>query len=109
MGTNYQWDLGFGWGRNQSLVESIAGAQFLFTGSSFIGTVAMAGQPLGAIRGLGWIRCGVTPTDYLTDNYPAAAAACQEQGEGHALLDDGTNGCATPACPAAIRQPAHPG
>ncbi len=32
MGTNYQWDLGFGWGRNQSLVEHSPGAQFLFTG-----------------------------------------------------------------------------
>ncbi len=99
MGTNYQWDLGFGWGRNQSLVENIAGAQFLFTGSSFIGTVAMVGQPLGVIRGLGWIRCGVTPTDYLTDNYPAAAAACQGKPKGTLYVDDGTNGCANAGMP----------
>jgi TonB-linked SusC/RagA family outer membrane protein len=101
MGSNYQWDLGFGWGRNQSVVESIAGAQFLFTGSSFIGTVAMQGQPLGAIRGLGWIRCGVTPTDYLQANYPAAAAACNGAPKGALYIDDGTSGggCANAGMP----------
>jgi hypothetical protein len=95
MGTNYQWDLGFGWGRNQSLVENIAGAQFLFTGSSFIGTVAMVGQPLGVIRGLGWVRCGITPDDYL----PTLAAACQGKPKGTLYIDDGTNGCANAGMP----------
>jgi TonB-linked SusC/RagA family outer membrane protein len=99
MGTNYQWDLGFGWGKNQSLVENIAGAQFLFTGSSFIGTVAAVGQPLGAIRGTGWIRCGVTPTKYLQDNFPVAAAACQGKSKGTLYIDDGTNGCANAGMP----------
>jgi len=60
--TTYGWDVGLGWARNRSLAVSIAGAQFLpidnFSGHTE--NVAMVGQPLGVMRGLGWIRCGIT-------------------------------------------------
>ena len=92
---NYSWDLGLGWGRNQSLVENIAGADFLFTGGAFIGTVAMKGQPLGVIRSEGWVRCGITADDYL----PTLAAACAGKPKGTLYIDDGTNGCADAGMP----------
>src|SRR6185436_16286576 len=58
----YSWDIGMGWARNRSLAVSIAGAEFLpidnFSGHTE--NVAMVGQPLGVMRGLGWIRCGIS-------------------------------------------------
>jgi TonB-linked SusC/RagA family outer membrane protein len=93
--TNYSWDIGLGWGRNQSLVESIAGADFLFTGSAFVGTVAKVGYPLGVIRSEGWVRCGITADDFL----PTLAAACAGKPKGTLYIDDGNNGCAAAGMP----------
>src|SRR6185503_19753038 len=56
----YSWSIGAGWGRNMSLVDSIAGAEFLNTGTVFITPVAQVGRPLGVYRGFGWIRCGIS-------------------------------------------------
>ena len=59
--TNYQLGRsGMGWGKNQSLVKDIAGADFLYLGQAFIGNVAKVGYPLGVVRGYGWIRCGIS-------------------------------------------------
>src|SRR6185503_3379801 len=60
---NYSWDVGFGWGRNLSNVDSLAGAQFLTTDNFLIKTVAQVGYPLGSIRSLGWARCGISAPD----------------------------------------------
>ena len=85
---NYSWDIGAGWARNQSLVENLAGAEFLFTGSAFIGTVAQKGLPLGSIRGEGWIRCGVTdPKGAGFD----LATPCAGKPTGTLYIDDGSN------------------
>ncbi|MFL5612055.1 MAG: SusC/RagA family TonB-linked outer membrane protein [Gemmatimonadaceae bacterium] len=94
---NYAWDIGLGWGRNQSLVNNIAGAQFLFTGSSFIGTVAQVGLPLGAIRGEGWVRCGVSPDDVVPGI--SLATACAGKPKGTLFIDNGTNCSPDPGMP----------
>ncbi|HEV8499266.1 MAG TPA: SusC/RagA family TonB-linked outer membrane protein [Gemmatimonadaceae bacterium] len=94
--TNYSWDVGLGWGRNQSLVESIAGADFLFTGSAFVGTVAKVGYPLGVIRSEGWVRCGITSEDVMPT---PAVAACAGKPKGTLYIDDGNNGCAAAGMP----------
>jgi hypothetical protein len=92
--STYSWDLGLGWARNRSLAVSIAGAEFLaidnFSGHTE--NVAMVGQPLGVMRGLGWIRCGITnPADY--PNVPLAQA-CAGAPKGALYIDDGTH-CVT--------------
>jgi hypothetical protein len=94
---NYSWDIGLGWGRNQSRVDSIAGAQFLFTGSSFIGTVAQVGYPLGVIRGEGWVRCGVSPNDVIPG--VSLNTVCAGKPKGTLYIDDGTNCSPDPGMP----------
>jgi TonB-linked SusC/RagA family outer membrane protein len=86
---NYAWDIGLGWGRNQSVVENIAGADYLFTGSAFIGTVAKIGYPLGVIRGEGWVRCGVSPDDVVPG--VSLATVCAGKPKGTLYIDDGNN------------------
>ncbi|HEY2853802.1 MAG TPA: SusC/RagA family TonB-linked outer membrane protein [Gemmatimonadaceae bacterium] len=87
--TTYGWDIGMGWARNHSLAVSIAGAQFLpidnFSGHTE--NVAMVGQPLGVMRGLGWIRCGVT--NYA--DYPALnlAQVCAGAPKGALYINNG--------------------
>lgn len=100
----YSWSVGAGWGRNQSLVKDIAGADFLYTGSVFIGTVAQEGLPLGVYRGYGWIRCGITD-ETATGPYPFIADDCAGQQKGTLYIDDGTNGCAEPGMPCADDNP----
>jgi hypothetical protein len=94
---NYSWDIGLGWGRNQSLVRSIAGADFLFTGSSFIGTVAKEGYPLGVIRGEGWVRCGISP-DNVLGTVPLSTY-CNGKPTGALYIDDGSNCAPDPGMP----------
>ena len=57
---NYAWDIGIGWGRNTSNVDTLSGAQFLLTDNVLVKTVAQQGYPLGVIRSLGWVRCGIS-------------------------------------------------
>ena len=93
----YGWDLGFGWARNRSLVKSIAGADFLVTDFFLEQTVAKVGFPLGVIRGLGFIRCGMTnPASYPDLNL---AAVCAGQPFGATYIDDGTNCSRDPGMP----------
>ncbi len=106
--TNWSWDLGFGWGRNLSLVKDIAGAQYLYTGSSFIGTVAAVGYPLGEIRGLGWVRCGLTDPSTL-DYKSAFTAACAGKKTGTLFIDDGSNCSPDPGMPCADDTPRYLG
>ena len=87
----YSWDVGMGWARNRSLAVSIAGAEFLpidnFSGHTE--NVAMVGQPLGVMRGLGWIRCGVSNyADYPNLNL---AQVCAGAPKGALYIDDGTH------------------
>ncbi|HZI41692.1 MAG TPA: SusC/RagA family TonB-linked outer membrane protein, partial [Gemmatimonadaceae bacterium] len=60
--STYSWDIGAGWARNRSLAVSIAGAEYLpidnFSGHTK--NVALVGQQLGVMYGLGWMRCGIT-------------------------------------------------
>src|SRR5690349_7710988 len=89
--TTYGWDVGMGWARNRSLAVSIAGAEFLpidnFSGHTE--NVAMVGQQLGVMRGLGWIRCGITNYAEYT-NIPLAQA-CAGAPKGALYIDDGTH------------------
>ncbi|HEY2378542.1 MAG TPA: SusC/RagA family TonB-linked outer membrane protein [Gemmatimonadaceae bacterium] len=94
---NYAWDIGLGWGRNQSLVQNIAGAQFLFTGSAFVGTVAQVGYPLGVIRGEGWVRCGISPNDVIPG--VDLSAVCSGKPKGTLYIDDGSNCSPDPGMP----------
>lgn len=83
----YSWTVGAGYGRNQSKVLDIAGAEFLNTGAVFVSTVAQKGLPMGVLRGFGWIRCGITDETA----YPFIAADCAGKPKGTLYIDDGSN------------------
>jgi TonB-linked SusC/RagA family outer membrane protein len=96
--TNYSWDIGLGWGRNLSNVDALQGAQFLLTDNGLEQTVAQVGFPLGVIRSLGWVRCGVSPNDAIDG--VDLAAACKGAKKGAVYLDDGTHdGCGDAGMP----------
>jgi len=89
---NYAWDLGIGWGRNLSNVDTLAGALFLTTDNFLIKTVAQQGYPLGAIRSLGWVRCGISANDAIPG--VDLNQVCAGKAKGTVYLDDGTHdGC----------------
>jgi hypothetical protein len=97
----YSWDVGVGWARNRSLAESIAGAAFLpidnFSGHTE--NVAMVGEQLGVMRGLGWVRCGLS--NYA--DFPALnlEQLCAGQPAGATYIDDGTHCSPQPGMPCA--------
>ena len=101
---NYSWELGAGWGRNQSLVNSISGAEFLLTDNVLLNTVAQEGYQLGVFRGNGWVRCGLTdPTAYPELNL---AQVCAGKPSGAIYIADATaasnsNQCVQPGMPCA--------
>ncbi len=86
---NYAWDIGFGWARNRSNVDSLAGAQFLLTDNGLLKTVAQQGFQLGVIRSLGWVRCGISPNDAIAG--VDLAQACLGAKKGALYLSDGTH------------------
>ena len=57
---NVGWDVNVNWSRNQSLVVSLLGAQYVGAGASFSGGVysAVVGQPYGVIMGQNFAICG---------------------------------------------------
>jgi len=56
----YSWEVGVQWARNRNKVLSLApGIDFIVIGD-FNNQVAMPGQPLGALLGTGFLRCGVS-------------------------------------------------
>jgi TonB-linked SusC/RagA family outer membrane protein len=95
--TNYSWDIGAGWGHTRSHVVSIAGAQYLYTGSAFIGTVVDSGYPIGVIRGLGFVRCGASPDNAIPG--VDLKAACAGKAPGTLFIDNGTNCSPNPGMP----------
>lgn len=86
---NYSWDLGFGWARNRSNVDTLAGAQFLLTDNNLISTVAQQGYPLGVVRSIGWVRCGISPNDAIAG--VDLSKACAGAKKGALYISDGTN------------------
>ena len=96
----YSWDVGMGWARNRSLAVSIAGASFLpidnFSGHTE--NVAMVGQPLGVMRGLGWVRCGIS--NYADFPQLNLAQVCAGKPYGAVYIDDGSH-CVQPGMPCA--------
>ena len=82
------WDVGFGWARNQSLVEDIAGADFLLIDNATVSIVAKKGYPLGVIYGYGMVRCGLSDPDEVA----GLAAACAGKPTGTLYIDDGLPG-----------------
>jgi TonB-linked SusC/RagA family outer membrane protein len=96
---NYSWEIGLGWGRNTSNVDTLAGAQFLpidnFSGH--LQNVAMTGQPLGVMRGLGWVRCGSSPDDAIPG--VDLKTACNGQPSGALYIDDGSHCSPQPGMP----------
>jgi TonB-linked SusC/RagA family outer membrane protein len=102
--STYSWDIGAGWGRNRSLVASIAGADFLpidfFSGH--LSNVAKVGYPLGVMRGLGWVRCGLSdPADFPGLNL---TEACAGKPTGTTFVDDGSHCSPQPGMPCADTQ-----
>jgi len=87
--TNYSWDLGLGWGMNKSNVDQLSGAQFLLTDNTLLKTVAQVGFPLGVIRSLGWVQCGISPNDAIAG--VDLATVCKGAPKGAVYLTDGTN------------------
>jgi TonB-linked SusC/RagA family outer membrane protein len=81
----YSWEVGVQWARNRNKVLSLApGIEFIVIGD-FNNQVAMPGQPLGALLGVGFLRCGVSaigneavgtiPTDTTLGQVCATAGA----------------------------------
>src|SRR5256714_2486451 len=97
----YSWDVGMGWARNRSLAVSIAGASFLpianFSGHTE--NVAMVGQPLGVMRGLGWVRCGMS--NYSDFPQLNLAQVCAGKPRGAVYINDGTPCSSQPGMPCA--------
>jgi len=97
----YSWDVGMGWARNRSLAVSIAGASFLpidnFSGHTE--NVAMVGQPLGVMRGLGWVRCGMS--NYSDFPQLNLAQVCAGKPRGAVYINDGTHCSSQPGMPCA--------
>jgi hypothetical protein len=89
------WDVGFGWARNQSLVEDIAGADFLLIDNGTASVVAKKGYPLGMIYGYGMVRCGLSRNDEVA----GLAALCAGKPVGTLYIDDGTNCSTDPGMP----------
>lgn len=87
--SNYSWDIGAGWATNKSRVDTLIGAQFLYDPSAFTGNVYMIGQPLGVIRGEGWVRCGISPDDAVAGI--SLATYCNGKPNGTLFIDDGTH------------------
>ena len=96
---NYSWDIGAGWARNQSIVNDIAGAEFLLTDNALISTVAQVGYPLGVMRGAGWVRCGMSPDDVIPG--VNLATVCSGKPKGTTYIDDGTHCSPDPGMPCA--------
>ena len=92
---NQSWDIGLGWARNQSLVEDIAGAEFLLIDNATVNIVALKGAPLGVIYSYGMVRCGLSNPDEV----PGLAAACAGKPTGTLYIDDGTNCSAAKGMP----------
>jgi len=89
------WDIGFGFARNQSLVEDIAGADFLLIDNATVSLVAKKGYPLGVIYGYGMVRCGLSNPDEVA----GLAAACAGKPTGTLYIDDGKNCSWDPGMP----------
>jgi outer membrane receptor protein involved in Fe transport len=86
---NFSWEIGAGYGKNNSNVVDIAGAEFLLTDNNLISSVAQEGYPLGVIRGNGWVRCGLSPDNVIPG--VNLATVCAGQPRGATYIDDGTN------------------
>jgi TonB-linked SusC/RagA family outer membrane protein len=96
---NFAWEIGAGWGKNNSKVISIAGAQFLQTDNS-TGTppYAQVGYPLGVNRGNGWVRCGMSPNDVIPG--VDLAAVCAGAPHGATYIDAINPATGEPFCSA---------
>ena len=102
---NYSWDVGLGWARNRSNVVDISGAEFLFTDFSLLATVAQKGYPLGVIRDLGWLRCGLSdPTTEMAGG-KTLKDLCAGQPYGATYIDDGNLCSPDPGMPCADDTP----
>jgi TonB-linked SusC/RagA family outer membrane protein len=89
------WDIGFGWARNQSLVDSIAGADYILIDNATVNIVAKKGSPLGVMYGYGMVRCGLSDPNEVA----GLAAACAGKPTGTLYIDDGKNCSAQPGTP----------
>jgi TonB-linked SusC/RagA family outer membrane protein len=95
--TGYSWDMSFQWATNKSRVDTLEGAQFLFTPGGFTGNVFMIGRPLGVIRGEGWVRCGISANDAVEGI--DLATVCAGKPKGALYIDDGNHNCGEPGMP----------
>ena len=94
MRPNMAWEVGFQYGKNNSNVVDIAGAEFLLTDNGLISTVAQEGYPLGVVRGNGWVRCGLSPDNAIEG--VDLAALCAGAPRGAVYIDAATKPNADP-------------
>jgi TonB-linked SusC/RagA family outer membrane protein len=84
---SFGWDVGLQWARNRGITTGLAPGlefyQFPLSGGGngagpTVGGVAQVGQPIGAIRGLDFARCGrgLEVDGVLIDNTAEAAGGC---------------------------------
>ena len=86
--SGYSWDIGAGWANNHSRVDTLVGAQYLYVPGAFTGNVFQIGQPLGVIRGEGWVRCGISDDDAVPG--VSLATVCNGKPKGTLYIDDGS-------------------
>ncbi len=89
---NFGWDIGLQWAQNETRVLSLNGAQFISAGGGTFNEAVPSATVGGtfAFRGLGFVRCGVSPTAQLDGQYPGVAAACAGAPQGALYI--GANG-----------------
>ena len=76
-------------GSEQVERRHVVGRAVPLTDNGLLKTVAQQGFPLGVIRSLGWVRCGISPNDAISG--VDLAKACAGAPKGALYLSDGTN------------------
>ncbi len=94
--TNFAWDFGLQWAKNNGKVLDLAGAQFVENVNQFAGTFTGAvgasslGYPILTLRGNDFVRCGrglVDIADNNGANIPDVDAACNGAPNGALYID----------------------
>jgi TonB-linked SusC/RagA family outer membrane protein len=90
-GTNFAWDFGLQWGKNDNHVVSLKGAEFVnFNTEGFTGSIgaAVAGDGVGVVQGEDFVRCGRGLNfDPGTGTVVDFDAACGDAPKGALYLD----------------------
>ena len=97
---NLAWDIGAGWARNRSMVDSLDGKEgtFLYIDNGFGSPVAKVGEELGVAYTTGLVRCGVSPDGVFGDG-SSLKSLCGSSPTGALYIDDASHCSSNPGMP----------